>query len=637
MFFGWAGQILNVDLSNRASSTEAIDPFIRSFIGGRGFSVKKLYGEVDSHLSPFEPENRLYFSPGVLTGTPMAASSRLKVTGMAVGGLLRHAGLGGKVANEIKCAGYDLIVIHGKSDKPIYLYINDSSIEFKDASHLWGKDIYETQKLIKDELGESVEVMCIGLGGENQVVFGSIHTSWSNAAGRCGFGGIMGSKNLKAIAVRGTNGIRIAKPEEFLKVAEEQRKSFAQEEWIELARNEGGGRTLARDWQENGMGAYGNWEDAPELDTLHFKTFDEFNSRYGVGLHVCGSCPISHLVVYDVPGIGKGGAKCTPHWSFTASVWNDDRKLVFRAYNLANKYGLDAISTCNIIAFLMELYDKGIITTKDTDGIPMKRGDGNAIISAIHKIGKQEGFGKLFKDGVVQGAKRIGRGAEEYVMATKGLELEPYEFRVYKQMALANAVNSKDQIDGNSPLTLNGNEEEALKLFGTREVAFPLSYEGAVIGTWDGENRTTVGDMIGMCKQLLPWFVTVYFDTPAKLFSLATGIEMSEADLLFAAQRVLTLERAFNVIKGIRRENDTMPERLFKEAVPSGPYKGERLSKKKFNEMIDSYYALRGWDKDGVPKEETFRQYGLLSEWKVFKQKVPIREREITEEGESIG
>ena len=632
MSFGWAGKILRVDLSNRESSTEPVEPYTRSFVGGRGISVKMLFDEVDPQLSPFDPENKLFFGPGVLTGTPATGSDRLKVTALAAGGFLRNAGLGGSVPNAIKCAGYDLIVVQGKSDKPVYLYINNDSVEFKDASHIWGKDTYETQQIIKDELGQSVEVMCIGPAGENAVIFGSIHTGWTSAAGRCGFGGIMGSKNLKAIAVRGTREVKIAQLEEFLKVAEEQKKFFENKD-AKMVLQTGPDRWIAWGFQEFGTGPRGNWE-ACDWAPMYITRMDEFASTYGQGEEACGKCPISHYTIYEVPGIGRGGAKCTGLHSVTATLWNNDWKLGFHAYNLINRYGLDVMSAASVIAFLMELYDKGIITAKDTDGIPMRKGDENAIISAIHKIGKQEGFGKLFKDGVSDGARKIGRGAEDYAMAVKGMELQPFEYRAIKQSALAAATNTKDVIDAVNLVWYDWQaapdraakdaiEKKAVELYGTTEAAFPESYQGAVISTATDEGKTAAVDMVGVCKWLIPWFLTESLEIPAKLLSLATGVEMSETDLLFAAQRVVTLERSFNVIKGMRRKDDTLPKRLFEEPVPSGPVKGERLDKVKFDKMIDDYYALRGYDKDGVPKEETFRKYGLSSEWKVFEKKVP--------------
>jgi aldehyde:ferredoxin oxidoreductase len=394
------------------------------------------------------------------------------------------------------------------------------------------------------------------------------------------------------------------------------------------------------------MGAMGNFEEC-DWDLIQLTKMDDFYNKYGVRHHVCGSCPIEHFMVFDMPGVGKGGFKCSGLYSVTGTIWNNDWELGFRVQNLINRYGLDVVSTCNIIAFLMELYDRGIITADDTDGVPMKRGDENAIITAIRKIGGQEGFGRLFKEGVVQGAKQIGSSAEKYAMAVKGMELEPHECRVTKQLALAMATNTKDLVDSLNMFAYDwvvtlrdeireDDEKMAEVMYGTKEAAYPLSYEAAVAPTVDMENRLVAGDIMGVCKWLIPWYMTPYLDVPAKLFSLATGVELSEADLLFAAARVVTLERAVNVMRGMRRKDDTLPERLFQEPVPGGPYKGERLIKAKFDKMLDSYYALRGYDKDGVPKEETFKKYGLLSEWQVFKKKALVGAKESSKAEEEM-
>jgi len=638
MSFGWAGQILRLDLSNRTASTMPTEPYTQLFIGGRGISAKILYDEVDLEISPFDPENKIFFAPGVLTGTAAPSTSRLKVYGLSTNGFLGATGLGAYIPNEIKWAGYDNIIVEGKSDKPAYVYINNDSIEFKDASHLWGKDVYETQQIIKEELGDQTQIMCIGPGGEKAIAFGSIHTGWGSAAGRCGFGGIMGSKNLKAIAVRGTRGVGIAKMEEFLKSAEERRNWLKDHpEYPYMITS--GDKHLPSDWFTYGICAAGNFEpiDWTKESLPNPAKEDEFYAKYALSQHGCAGCPIFHYSRFEIPDIGIGGAKCTGRASTTGVIGVDDFKVGFRIYNLINRYGLDVVSTTNIISFLMELYQRGIITEKDTDGIPIIRGDEKAIISTIHKIGKQEGFGQLFKEGLVKGARAIGRGAEDYTMEVKGLELEPYEYRTIKQWALAQATNTREIIDSISITAYSWlesttqedkdyYEQEALERYGVKEAAFNTSYEHAPMVTIDQENVVMAADMTGLCKWV-NWYMGSSHEATAKLFSLVTGVEMSEDDLLFAAQRITTLDRAFNVMKGMRRKDDTLPKRFFAEPVPGGPFKGERLDKAKFNKMLEGYYKLHGYDKDGIPVKETFDKFGLSSEWKAFKKKVPVEEK----------
>ncbi|MFC2013145.1 aldehyde ferredoxin oxidoreductase family protein, partial [Chloroflexota bacterium] len=604
-----------------------IEPYTQPFIGGRGVNVKIMYDELDPKISPFDAENRLCFGPGVLSGTLAPASTRTKVTSISPNGLLANAGIGGFIPAEIRRAGYDNIVIQGKSEKPVYLYINDDSVEFKDASHIWGKNTRETQEIIKEEIGNSAHVMCIGLGGENLVNFGCIVTGLEGA-GRGGFGAIMGSKNLKAIAVRGTHEVRIAKPEEFIKACEDAHgfllNNMKKDDWRIVGEKE----QLPRLYK-GGIFPLGNWEADANWDELRsIGSGAKFWDQYAIGHMGCLGCPVHHFAAFDVPEIGIGGAKCVDWNIFSAPIWNNDRKVMFHAIYLCNKYGLDSVSTGVSIAFLMELYRKGIITEKDTDGIAMRRGDEKAIVSTIHKIGKQEGFGVLFKNGVPEAAREIGKGAEECAMIVKGLEMYPYEYRSYHGFALGAAIATRDAIEDHSNVEWYWTgpeaeiEKQAEELYGLKDIGYPPSYEKKAVMVWDSGNKSCLADMLGFCRFVIPWHFSLSFEIPTRLFSLATGWNTNEDELLFAAQRVKTLERAFNIIRGIRRKDDTLPKRLFETATPGGPFKGVRLEKEKFDKMIDEYYTLCGWDENGVPTKGTFDKFNLSSEWKVFKKKL---------------
>lgn len=635
MSFGWSGQILRVDLSNGQSQTEDTEPYTRSFIGGKGISVKVVYDEVGPKTSAFDPANRLCFSPGVLTGTLAPAAGRMKVTSVSPHGLMANSGIGGFIGAEIRHAGYDSLVIQGESDRPVYLYIHDDSVEIRDAAHIWGKGTQETQRLIKEEIGDSVKIMCIGPAGENLVSFGCILTGMGSAAGRHGLGAIMGSKNLKAIAVQGTRPIKIAKLEEFVSACEEAHRWLRESEAMREQAVEGAGDRYTLGFGYDGGGVpFGNWEeeDADWDEVPALGDADEFWNEYAVHQYGCIGCPVNHFHLFHVPGIGTGSTKCAGWGAFVANVWNNDRKLMFHANHLCNHYGLDVTSAGNAISFLMELYHKRVITEKDTDGLPMRRGDERAIISTIHKIGKQEGFGKLFRNGVLGAAREIGKGAEECAMVVNGEVIEPYEVRAYKSEALAAAVNS-----GNIGESLTFEygyftdpeavEEFAEEAYGTKEAGVPSSYEGKAISIWDYENRILACDLLGACGWVfMNWTGggadTSSLEIPAKLYSLATGRDTSEADLLLAAQRCKTLERAFNVRRGKRRKDDTLPRRLFETAVPGGRYKGERLERARFDEMLDEYYALRGWDSEGIPTPETLDRFGLSSEGKVLQQEL---------------
>jgi aldehyde:ferredoxin oxidoreductase len=635
MSFGWSGQILRVNLSNAESHTEDVEPYARSFIGGKGINLKIMYDEVSPGTSAFDNENLLCFGPGVLTGTLAPSSGRMKVTSVSPHGLLANSGIGGFIGAQIRHAGYDNLIIQGKSDKPVYLYIHDESVEFRDAAHLWGKGSQETQRLIKEEVGDSAEVLCIGPAGENLVSFAAILTGMGSAAGRHGLGSVMGSKRLKAIAVRGTRAINIAKLEEFVSASEEGHKWLrASESMLEQAVQGKGDRFTLPHGYKAGSVPLGNWE-VEDTDWDYEPDFDEadaFWDEYSVHQYGCVGCPVNHFHLFDVPGVGTGSAKCAGWGDFAGNVWMKDRKVMFHANYLCNHYGLDVTSTGNAISFLMELYHKGIITERDTEGLAMRRGDEHAIISAIHKIGKQEGFGKLFRNGVLDAAKAIGKGAEECAMVVGGEAIEPYELRAYKSEALGAAINSGNIGDS---LTFEYGyhwdpeavEEFAEAVYGTKQAGVPRSYEGKALTIWDCENRMVVCDMLGACGWVfLNWTGggadTSSLEVPVKLYSLATGRDATEAGMLETAQMCKTLERAFDVRRGKRRKDDTLPKRLFETAIPAGRYRGERLDRLRFEKMLDDYYALRGWDSEGIPTPETFEKFDLSSEGEALRQEL---------------
>jgi aldehyde:ferredoxin oxidoreductase len=628
MLYGWSGRILRVDLSSASWSTDDTQSYSRSWIGGRGVGAKILFDEVGREVRSYDPANILFFGPGVLSGTLAPSSSRTKVMAMSTHGLMGSAGIGGSLGAAIRHAGYDALAIQGRSEVPVYLHIQDQSVEIRDAEHVWHQDTQETARRVREELGTPAEVVSIGPAGESLVNFACLITGMGSAAGRYGFGAIMGSKNLKAVAVRGTGQIRLAQPEEFVAACRETQQWLREHPGMrrEAAGGVGDMYTLGSGLNEDPLG---NWEadDASWDEVGSFGAPEEFYDRYAEGQYGCFGCPVNHFHMFYLPGVGHGMTKCNGWGSFASNVWNNDRKVMFHATYLCNAYGLDITATGNIISFLMELYHRGLISAKDTDGIPMERGDEAAILSAIHKIGKQEGFGRLFKNGVQAAAREIGPGAEECAMVVKGMEMEQYDVRAYKSMALAAAVNAGNQAEGGSiDYALWGDQEGAARWaaqqYGTSRVLDPTSYEKKAPMVADYEDRSVAVDLLGMCQWLIPWSITRSLEIPAKLFSLATGQDTTEDELLLAARRVKTLERAFNTMRGIRRGDDGFPKRLFETAVPGGRFKGERLDAVEFQRMLSEYYALRGWDEDGVPMKETFDNLGLSLEWETFEHQL---------------
>jgi aldehyde:ferredoxin oxidoreductase len=635
--FGWSGKILRVDLSHEKSTVEDVMPFTKLFLGGRGINAKIVYDEVKPEMSPYDPGNIMCLGPGVLTGTPTPGASRTTITSMSPRGLLDSAGIGGFVGPEIRYAGYDNIIVQGKAERPTYVFIHDDLVEFRDAAQLWGKDPWTSQQIIEHELGDkNVRALSIGCAGEHLVHFACITTGkLSSSAGRCGLGAIMGGKNLKAIAVRGTNGIKIAEKKEFSKSCLEMHQLSRQNPHFDRKRRCGSDKDIyVRYIDKSGKFVSGNWEDSDWHKDGFYRLLDdpeEFWNKYAShqkteGSHQpgCFGCPVYHESYFDIPENEElAQTKCVGWLSLSGPVWLTDRKSVIQANHLCNKYGLDVVSTGNCISFLMELYQRGIISEQDTDGLVMKRGDINAITCAIKKIAYQEGFGKLFKNGIADAAREIGRGAQEYAMQVKSLEMYPEEVRAYKSMALLSAVGKVEQysvLDAGWVGDENKMEILAERLYGRKDGAIPTTYTDKALSVWDSENRHCVADLLGICKFHIPWGYTLSLELPARIFSSATGVHTDEDDLLRAAQRVLLLERTFNVFRGIRRKDDILPENLYQRPVTDGIFKGEVLEKDEFHKMVNEYYQLRGYDFEGIPMEETFIRLDLSFELEQLKE-----------------
>jgi len=619
MLKGWSGKILRVDLSGQKTSVESVDPYVGRFIGGRGINVKIVYDEVDTALSHTDPENRLVLGPGVLTGSPVPTASRMKITSMGPNKLLMSSGIGGFIGAEVRYAGYDNIIVQGRSESPVYLYINDEGVAFRDARHIWGKDTYETEEIIKKDTGdEDVKVMCIGPAGENMVSFSCIMTGITSSAGHGGLGAVMGSKNLKAIVVRGKAGINVAHQDAFLDTCLEARRIVKEDPEVQ-AMIANGGETVVHDSIKGGLAVFGNWEDVA-WDKLNLESYRqsarEFWGSFAKARAGCFGCPNHGWRLFDVPEIGVGVPKCAGLVAGGTPLWNEDRNVMYQFGTLCNKLGLGVSSTANILAFLMELSEKGLIKEQDMDGIRMRRGDGDAITAMVHKISRQEGFGKIVKDGVLDAARKIGTGAEKYAMHVKGLEMQMYEYRPLKGMALSQAVSHKDHIDAN-PLA---EVDELIQAMMKGHSSFSPSYDNKAPVVLHAGKVKTITDLLGVCQ----FFDLRGKNVPllAKLVSLATGIDTTEDDLNAAAQRVLTLERAFAVMAGIRKKDDTLPDRMFEMPISGGFFKGQKLDKKEFMRMVREYYDACGWDADGMPKAETFHELAMEDEGKIFRKKM---------------
>jgi aldehyde:ferredoxin oxidoreductase len=621
--YGWVGNILKVDLGSGGISTELTEPYVEDYIGGRGLGVRLIYDHYRPGTDAFDPGNPLIFNMGPLTGTALSGSGRVDVTALSPMSQLRaKSNFGAYWGPEVKFAGYDHIVIQGKAEKPCYLWIKDGEVKIRDASHLWGKDTFETQKLIQQELGDpEIKVVCIGPAGERLIRFACIITETGDAAGRTGMGAVMGSKNLKAIAVRATGGVQVAKPNEFLELSiqinNEIRKHPAYQELSQWGVSRG-----VQMMYQMGFFPVGYFEDVCWDELLQKYSAPDYVANNQLKNMGCFCCPNRCMNFISVPHIGKGLTSCEPFSGFTGAVWNLDMDVFWEATLLVNKLGMDCTETSAAIGLLMELYHDKIITAADTGGIPMERGSKEAILGTIHKIANREGYGDLLAEGPKAFAEKIGPEALEKVDLVKGLAPHAYEFRAFKGTGLMQAIGHRGD-----PLPLRGSllevdwhhandwfQQVAKEQFGDEKAAVPTSYQGKARSAVISEHMERVADNIGVCKWLYGLFIYQDANMAAKVFQLVTGKDWGLDHLMKASERVRNLERMFDVRQGLRRKDDSLPKKFFEQPLKSGPYKGEVLDREKFEQMKDEYYQIRGWNKEtGVPTRDKLMELNLAA------------------------
>ena len=621
MLYGWKGKILRIDLNSRKVTTEPTEPYIDKYIGGRGLGVRLIYDNYKPGTDAFAPENPLIFNLGPLTGTAMPGSGRVDVTGLSPMSKLRaKSNFGAYWGPEVKFAGYDHIIIEGKAEKPCYLWINDEDVEIRDASHLWGKDTHETQKAIQQELGDpEVKSVCIGPAGENLVRFACLITETGDAGGRTGMGALMGSKNLKAIAVRGTGGVPIARPQEFMEHAIQIVTEMKENPAYQELSNWGTVRGVQMMY---GMSFFpvGYFEDVCWDELLEKYPGTDYVQKFSMKNVGCFNCPNRCMNFLSVPGIGKGVTSCEPFSGFVGEVWNLDMDVFWEATLMVNKLGMDASEAAACVGFLMELYHEGIITAKDTDGVAMDRGSRDAILTTLQKIANREGYGDLLAEGQKAAAEKFGPKAMDKVDIVKGMAPHAYEFRAFKGTALMQAVGHRGD-----PLPLRGSllevdwhhapewfQQVAKEKFGSEEAAIPSSYKGKALSAIISEHMERVPDSLGICKWLYSLFIYQDADVATRFFNLATGKDWDVQYLLNVSERVRNLERMFDVRQGLRRKDDSLPKKFFEKPLSKGPYEGAVLDREKFEQMKDEYYELRGWDKEtGIPTREKLVELGL--------------------------
>jgi len=611
---GYTGKILRVNLTDKTTKEEKLPVEIaRDFIGGAGFGVKFLYDEVKAGTNPLGPENKLIFAPGPFTGTTVPCASRIAITGKSP--LTNAVGMclsGGHFPAELKHAGYDVLIIEGKSEKPTYIWIKDGKVRFRDASRVWGTQTSDCQQIIKDELNDqNVRISCIGPAGEHLSKISCIINE-RRAAGRKGLGAVMGSKNLKAIAVRGSGSLNIASKEKF-KVARGQMLKAMKESPVLYPQFANTGTPSNVD-NTCALGIFPakNWSATGKFAPVDQIGVDALETRR-IGKEHCYDCPVgcSQLRLARTgpyAGILAEGPEFETLYSFGGQTGVDNMDSIIAADRLCDELGLDTISAGVTIGFAMELFEKGILTLADTGGLDLNFGNHQAMNTLIRLIAFREGMGDLLSDGVKIASTRIGKGAERFAMHIKGLELPGYDVRGAKAHGLgyATAFTGADHNRGYA----------FQEIFG---VPVPyavdrLSIEGkGKLTKWNQDVRTATCDCPTMCVFLLDTAMApTATENTAALMEAVTGLTLTPEEVTQVGERINNLARAFNVREGFTRADDTFPDRLMTEPLQSGASKGQLIRKEDLNAMLDEYYTLRGWDLNtGIPTRKKLIELSL--------------------------
>ncbi len=610
--FGYMGKILRVDLTNGKVSEEAIrEDDCKLFLGGSGLATRYLFDEVPKGADPLGPENELIFMTGPLTGTESPSAGRYcVVTKSPLTGFWAEANSGGSWGVYLKSSGFDGIIVSGISPEPVYLVIDDGKAELRDAKHLWGKGVTETDRLIKEELDEDFNVACIGIAGENLVRYAAIINDVHRAAGRCGVGMVMGSKRLKAVAARGTQEIKIADQDAFTEISR-RNYDLVNESMLKITLETYGTAMTTDLVNVRGGFPTRNWQTGvfPDIDKISGITLE---GTLLVDRKHCYACPISCGRVSVVRG-GKYACKGEgPEFetigTFGAMCALEDLEPVTLAHNLCDDYGLDVISTGSTIAFATECYEKGILTKADTGGLELRFGDPDPVIELIHMIAKREGIGDLLAEGTKRVAAKLDRGAESFAMHVKGLELPAYDPRASKICGLAFATANRGgdhitaYVEGPAFIDIPFMCVEDSRI---EDSMVENPAEAKVVK--DLEDALTVFDCMGTCK-----FMGMALSTEdwAAMIADCVGWEFGADDFRKVGERVYNLARAFSVRDGLTRADDTLPKRLLEEPLPEGAAAGHRVEK--LDETLDAYYQFRGWDKKtGKPTLEKLRELNL--------------------------
>lgn len=613
---GYHGKVLRVDLSNTRSFEEDLDPdFVKKYVGGVGFGVRWLYDRLKKGKDPFSPEAPLIWATGPLASIRFLGSTGISITLKSpLTGLIADTDMRGRMGGALKGCGYDALLIEGRSERPVYLRVTEGSCQILSGEHLWRMDTRQTQQaLLSDPENKNSLVASIGVAGERLVKYANIHSELQFFAGRTGAGALMGSKNLKALVLKGNKKAPVAD----MKKVRELVKTISSK--IET---DGTCDTLSR---------YGTWNTtAPAhlngiLPTKNFQTtsFSEIGQIDGdalletiyAGKRTCPGCPIGcrRVVKGEIPypfSTEFAGPQYETVAAMGPLLLNGNPYVIGKANELCNLYGIDTISAGVAIAFAMECFDRGVLSERDI-GFPLRWGDGEGILKMIERISLREGLGDLLAEGVRSASERIGNGSSEWAIHVKGLEVPMHDPRGKKGMGLAYATAFKGADHESSMHDEAYQRENALPELGFTHPMSRKQFEGkAALVKSLQDYWGVMSDVVSICKfPMIP-------PRPLKprllveLLNAVTGWHLSMEDFLTVGERIFNVARLFNVREGVSRKDDLLPLR-FEEPLKEGGSAGEAYPRRELEKLLDEYYTLRGWSTEGIPTSETLKKLGL--------------------------
>ena len=619
--YGLNGRILRVNLTDGRTSVETFsEEEARKYIGGKGLAINLLWRELKPGIDPLGSENKLVFALGPINAAGIPGDVRFLVAGKSpLTGIWGEANCSGWFADGLKKSGYDVLVVEGASESPVYIWIKDDDVEVKDAEHLWGKWSAETESLIREEVGyRDAAVVAEGPGAENLVRYAAVTHTAHRAAGRTGLGAVMGSKKLKAIAAKGSMSIEVADPDK----VNELRREIVAESFVNDMTNtlrDHGQAGFVPDLQNDGILPTRNFRSGvfEGADKISGQAMSETILTKG---EACPRCPVACKRVVEVkegpfaPVLPEYGGPEYENVASLGSLLGIERlDAICRMNMLCNAYSLDTISTGNCIAFAMECYEKGILTGEDTDGLELTWGNAEAAVRMVEKIALREGFGDMLAEGVRRAAQRIGRGSERFAVEVKGLEIPMHEPRGKKGLGLMYAVSNRGGCHMQSMHDPDIESPNMAPEIGVETALHRLdTSREKVLAMKKTSDWTAAINSLGLCSNIYWWGAVHYRPVNlVEILNAVTGWDYTVEEFMTAGERINTFCRAFNVREGITRKDDTLPPR-FMEPLEGGPTEGQLITEEELDSMLNDYYEICGWDVEtGVPTKERLEELGL--------------------------